>query len=207
MKISKYMQIMPDENQGPLGGKRTLASFMHIMTMAVSLLMMFCAFLPCVSSFLNAINSANRYYEFNAAGDAGILDSETRFLHFIHCLRTNGFLDYVVVLALILAEFRVYMTGYRSINCGKPIRRILWLLTAMLVIHTVARFHSSLITIPDGGAKNLDDLKEIDKALGFYYNITYFTIIPCWLYFLSHLCHLWAFRSGKQASATRDTES
>jgi hypothetical protein len=153
MKISKYLQIMPDENQEPLGGKRALASFIHIMTMAVSLLMMFCAFLPCVTSFLNAVNSANGYYGSNAAGDAGILDSEIHFIHFLYYLRTNGFLDYVVVFALILAEFRVYMTGYRSINCGKPIRRTLWLLTAMLVIHTVARFHSSLITMPDGGAK------------------------------------------------------
>lgn len=201
MKLSKYIYEESDNQHEPLDGKHVFASFMHILTMVVSLLIMLYAFFICIAGFMDSIDSVNKYYEFKAGEDIGIPESERRFLHFIHYLLTDGFLEYIFVFLLLVSEFKVYIRGYRSINSDKPIQKIMLLLTAMLAIHTVAWIHSNNIPRP---SRTVADWSLTENALLSYRSMTHFTIIPCWLYFFSYLCRWSVYRSDKKKAATQD---
>ncbi len=185
---------MPDKNQPPLSGKQALASFMHIMTMAVGVLLLLILGISCIAGF-GAANQAVNKYEYQTIEDAQKFENGGGFLYFLYYLRTSEFPETFFLFVLIFVEFMLYVTQSRSITIKQPIAGGIWIFAIILTIHATVFIHSRLIPEPQ---MSLDDWSILHDMRLYYRSTAEITIGPAILHFFSYLCRLRAYRSNKQ---------
>lgn len=173
-----------NEDKLPDSGRRTLASFLHIVAIVTaSVLLVFCA-VACIAGVGNAIQSVEKY-QHHWAEDAEKLGNGGDFLYFLYYLRTDGFVEVLLLLGLILLEFVLYLSYHRRARMKRPFLRALWILGAIMALHTAVFVHSRLIPTPN---RLLEDWLLLDEVLLLYCGMANMTIFPSILYFFSYLC-------------------
>ena len=173
-----------DEGRAPSSGRQTLASFMHIMTVATISIFLVFLMVSCIAGIGDAMQSVEKY-EIESAKDAEKLANGGAFLYWLYYVHTGALLKVLLLFGLVLLEFILYISCYRRAKAGRPMAGSFWFLGAVLAIHTAIFVHSQLIPEP---SRLLDDWLLLEETLLLYRTLASITIGPSILFFFSYLC-------------------